>query len=266
MSATPRSKNHLKPPSPLWLFLEPRAIYEAAASVMAMPVLNKAPRGDGHGVLVLPGYLASDLSTEPLRAYLRHLGYRPFRWRLGRNLGLRPGLERRMAARLAEVRRRTDRRVSLIGWSLGGIYARELARQHPDSVRQVITLGSPFTGNPKANWSWRLFERTSGFKIDDMDPEEIAARQQTPPVPTTAIYSRSDGVTAWQCCVEQESDRSESVEVVGSHLGMGFNPLVLHVIADRLAQEPGQWRPFEREGLRKYLYPRPGHPTNRPAE
>ncbi|MEM7051252.1 MAG: alpha/beta hydrolase [Acidobacteriota bacterium] len=246
----------IRPPSPLWLMLEPRAVYEAAASVFALPVLRKAPRGDGHGVMVMPGFMASDLSTEPLRGYLNYLGYRPFRWRLGRNLGLRRGLERRMAARLASVRKRSGRPVTLIGWSLGGVFARELARENPDAVRQVITLGSPFTGSPKANWAWRLFEVTSGLKLDEMDPTDIAQRSEPLPVPSTAIFSRSDGITAWQCCVERHGEHSESIEVVGSHFGLGFNPVVLYTIADRLAQEEGRWRPFERHGLRRYFYPR----------
>ena len=144
------SKGSLKPPSNLLLLAEGRAFAEAAAGVLARPFLRRAPTGDGHPVLVLPGFLASDGSTVPLRRFLRDRGLLPYGWRQGRNLGPRPGVEERIFDRLQELRQRHGRKVSIVGWSLGGIYARELACRAPDDVRQVITLGSPFAGDPKA--------------------------------------------------------------------------------------------------------------------
>ena len=139
------------PPSRELLWLELRAIPELAAFFSMFPVLRLAPAGDGHPVLVLPGLGASDASTRPLRAFLRDRGYRAHGWKLGRNLGPRPGAEAGMQARLAELHARYGRPVSLFGWSRGGVFARELARRARAQVRSVITLGSPFAGEPRAS-------------------------------------------------------------------------------------------------------------------
>jgi pimeloyl-ACP methyl ester carboxylesterase len=219
MAASARSR--AQPARPLLLALEaPRAALEAQALVPALPLLRAAPRGDGHPVLVLPGFTASDLSTRVLRAYLRRRDYAAHGWQLGRNVGLEGEIGGRMRDRLLALHAEHGRRVSLVGWSLGGIYARELAKLAPGCVRQVITLGSPFALLPP------------------------------PPVPATAIYSRSDGVVAWQDCRELESARTDNVEIVGSHCGLGVNPLVLFAVADRLAQPESGWKPFDRSGWR----------------
>jgi pimeloyl-ACP methyl ester carboxylesterase len=238
----------VKAPSLLWLLLEGRAAGELATTLALRPLLRRLPRGDGHPVLLLPGFLASDISTRPLRGFLRDLGYWAHRWQLGRNLGLRDGLEERMSERLLTVHRRQNRKVSLLGWSLGGVYARVLAGRHPELVRSVITLGSPFAADTKANNSWRLYEWITGGRIEEIPHERIAEMRRTPPVPTTSIFSRSDGITAWRTSLQMEEEQAESIEVPGSHLGLGFNPLALYAIADRLAQAEGRWRPFFRPG------------------
>lgn len=243
------------PPSRQLLLLETRAVAELSAFFSMAPLLRLAPAGDGHPVLVLPGLAASDLSTRPLRAFLRDRGYRAHGWKLGSNFGLRPGVEPRMDERLAELHARYGREVSLIGWSLGGIYARELARRAPARVRCVITLGSPFAGAPRASNAWRLYESVSGRSVDDWPQREAA--KEPPPVPSTAIFSRSDGIVAWQGCLERESPSSENIEVESSHCGLGHHPAVLYAIADRLAQPQGRWRPFDRSGLRRLFYPDP---------
>ena len=143
-----RATDCVGPPSRLLLALEVRGILELQAFFAAYPLLRRAPRGDGHPVLVLPGLAASDVSTRPLRTYLRAQGYAAHGWKQGPNHGPRPGVETGMDARLAELAGRYQRKVSLIGWSLGGVFARELARRTPALVRQVITLGSPFAGSP----------------------------------------------------------------------------------------------------------------------
>lgn len=247
------------PPSPLLLLMESRALGELATTFALMPLLETGPTGDGHPVLVLPGFLASDLSTGTLRLFLKRKGFSPHRWHQGRNLGPIGDLEERLMARLETLQARYRRKVSVVGWSLGGIYARLLAHRNPDAVRAVITLGSPFNHDPKANNSWRLFEWVSGTLIDEVDPEKIELVRTPPPVPSAAIYSRTDGVTAWQCCVDyiEPGRRTENIEVPGSHCGLGCNPLALHAIADRLAQPEDRWSPFERSGLRRLLYPRP---------
>jgi len=259
-----------RPPSRELLVLELRAIWELTAFFASYPLLRLAPRGDGHPVLVLPGLAASDLSTRPLRRYLRDQGWWAHGWKLGPNHGPRPGVEARMQERLAELYARHGRKVSVVGWSLGGIFARELARRAPDQVRAVITLGSPFAGAPRASNAWRLYERASERKVEDYPGRE--RMKLPPPVPSTAIYTRSDGIVAWQGCLEREGPTSENIEVEGSHCGLGHNPLALYAIADRLSQPEGEWRPFDRSGMRAMVYrdPRrdadaPGHPLGAQA-
>lgn len=186
------------------LGLEQRAPFELALLVAAGPALALLPRGDGHPVLVVPGLAASDRSTFALRALVTRWGYPAYGWGLGRNAGRADGL----ADRLHEVVVRHGRPATVIGQSLGGVFARELARRHREQVRQVISLASPFrTVNP-----------------------------QPPPVPTTAIYSRTDGVVPWQACVDEPSADHENVEVDTSHIGMGVHPAVMVVVARRLAR------------------------------
>ena len=247
-----RTKPPDAPPSRELLLLEARALWELGAFFASYPLLRLSPRGDGHPVLVLPGLAAGDASTRPLRRFLADQGWTAYGWRLGPNHGPRPGAEDAMQARLAEIAERHGRKVSLVGWSLGGVFAREMARRAPHQVRQVVTLGSPFAGAPKASNAWRLYERLSGSKVEDWPHRETM--KSAPPVPSTAIYSRSDGIVAWQGCLEREGPLSENIEVPGSHCGLGHNPAALHAVADRLAQPEGAWRPFERRGARAFVY------------
>jgi hypothetical protein len=225
-------------PSAALLALEGRAWFEFASLIPTLPVLQAAPRGDGHPVLVLPGWLASDRSTQALRWFLRDRGYHAHGWRLGRNDGPSAEIVSGLAARLDALRARHGRRVSLVGWSLGGIYARELARRRPDDVRQVITLASPFR-DPDAT---SVFIARLAGRRPARSPDVLARLRSPLPVPTTAIYSRTDGIVAWQSCVEPRGPQSESIEVGTSHCGMGHHPAALLVIADRLAQPDGTWR------------------------
>src|SRR5438309_8625583 len=249
----------LDPPSRTLMFLEGRAIHELGAFLGALPLLSLAPSGDGHPVLVLPGLIASDTSTRPLRAFLRSRGYFVKGWGLGRNLGLREGVQDGMQDLVHELSDVHGRKISLIGWSLGGLYARQLAKMMPDRVRSVITLGSPFAGHPKATNAWRVYEMASGRRAEAEDEDEQfgGPLSTTPPVPTTAIFSRTDGICAWQGCMEKPSLRSENIEVESSHCGMGHHPAVVYAIADRLAQPEGKWAPFDRSGWRGLVYPDP---------
>jgi len=239
------------------MFLEGRAIQELGAFVGALPLLSLAPRGDGHPVLVLPGLIASDVSTGPLRAFLRGKGYQVSGWQQGRNLGLREGVQDEMVDLLVRMNNTSRRKVSLVGWSLGGLYARQLAKMMPERVRSVITLGSPFAGSPRSTNAWRVYEMASGRRADEEDPRFGGALSVPPPVPTTAIFSRTDGICAWQGCVEKTSAQSESIEVESSHCGMGHHPAAVYAVADRLAQPEGTWKPFERTGWRAMVYPDP---------
>ena len=249
--------NSLRPPSRTLMFLEGRALSELGAFVGALPLLSLAPRGDGHPVLVLPGLVASDVSTRPLRAFLKTRGYAVSGWRQGRNLGLREGVQHAMVDLVHELHDTYGQKVSLVGWSLGGLYARQLAKMMPGRVRSVITLGSPFASGPKATNAWRVYEMASGRRADEEDSRFGGSLSSAPPVPSTAIFSRTDGICAWQGCMEKTTATSESIEVESSHCGMGHHPAVVYAVADRLAQPEGQWAPFDRSGWRSLVYPNP---------
>ena len=256
----------IKRPSFLLAALETRVFYELGSLPMTLPFLQAAPKGDGHPVMVLPGFLTSDLSTLPLRMFLSSRNYASYGWGMGRNYGAGIDMEKGVPSdahtlkRLELLAEKHDRKVTLIGWSLGGVYARELARQRPDLVRQVITMGSPFNGrNPEATNVQGLFEHFSGHEISEITPELIEYISQPPPVPATAIFTRTDGVASWECCIEKDSDHTENIGVLSSHLGLGFNSLVLWIIADRMAQAEGEWKPFDRRGLKSILYTDANH-------
>ncbi len=234
----------IAPPRLALLALEGRALLELGAMVAAWPTLARSPRGDGHPVLVLPGFLASDRSTGPLRAFLRGRGYRTHGWGRGMNLGPWPEVLPALDERLRALALRHQRKVSLVGWSLGGVFARALARRAPDSVRQVITLASPLRAF-HANSLGRLFGSRAGGP--QALPEIFARAGEPLPVPTTAIVSRSDGIVAWQSCTEAPGPLRETIEVRSSHCGMGHHPAALLIVANRLAQVEGAWRPFHEE-------------------
>ena len=236
--------------------LETRAIGELYLYAWMYPLLHMAPRGDGHPVLVLPGFLASGSSTAPLRHILKRIGYKGHRWKLGRNMGpLHIALERVME-RMHELRYRYDSKVSLIGWSLGGIYARELAWMAPDDVRQVITLGTPFRHH-HSTAATALYHSINGHYSEHVDPEIIERAERPPPVPCTSIYTKSDGVVPWQCSIDVKSAETENVRVYGSHCGLGHNPSALWAIMDRLALPEGGWKPFDRRRHRLWAFPEP---------
>ena len=243
-----------------WLLaMEFRAPWEFGAILPAWFTLRRAPAGDGYGVIVFPGLSASDASTAPLRAYLQSLGYRPSGWNQGFNFGPRAGVLKTAQWQLEETAQTTGRAVSLIGWSLGGIYARELAKEYPHLVRSVITLGTPFAGSHKSTNAWRLYELTSGR---DLARETARYDLPTAPLaPTTSVFSRTDGIVAWQASLQGASKtnpNTENIEVVASHVGLGLNPSAWWAVADRLAQPEGNWKPFERKpGLHGIVFPDP---------
>lgn len=247
--------DHSHRPSKLLLLAEGRAIYDAAAGLPVVALKKFLRQGDNHPVLVFPGFLASSRSTRPLRNFLADLGYRAHRWKLGYNMGYSYKLHYGMRDRVTELVERYGEKISLVGWSLGGVYARELAREMPDIVRQVVTMGSPFRGHPSSSNVYRIFNMFTEVPYDEMPNSFLQHMAHPPPVPTTALYTRGDGVVAWQSTVEI-SDRHdvENIHVGGAHMGLGFNPRVLLVLADRLAQPEGQWKPFKPPFFMKPLF------------
>ncbi len=254
--------DHHPAPNAWLLALELRAPWELWSVLPSWPALAKAPVGDGHPVIVFPGLSASDGSTLPLRAYLNNLGYDISGWNQGYNFGPRAGVLETAKRQVRETAEASGEAVSLVGWSLGGVYARELAKELPQHVRSVITLGTPFSGSHKSTNAWRLYELTSGRSIaQEVENFDLPA---APPVPTTSIYSRTDGVVAWPASLQapcQNNPHTENVEVFASHIGLGLNPSAWWVVADRLAQAAGQWKPFERAGkLQQWVFPDPTRP------
>lgn len=246
--AEPQDQGRWRAPALPLMLAEVRGILEFNTSLLLSPLLMRAPRGDGHPVLALPGFLASDLSMAPLRKYLDQLGYDTHAWQMGRNTGGVARMRGGLRDRLAGIHAATGRKVSIVGWSLGGIYARDLALQAPELVRYVVTLGSPFAGDVRATNATRLYEAMSGETVDD-NLEIRRAIAGDLPVPTSSIFSRTDGIVNWRTCVLRASDTAENIEVhLASHIGLGVNSAALWAIADRLAQPEGEFSPFDRSG------------------
>ena len=232
-----------------------RSMAEFGALSMTRPILSQVPRGDGHPVLVLPGLGASDLSTVVLRRFLTQFGYRSYPWGLGTNLGPTAKISAGMPARLGSLRARSGQKVSIIGWSLGGIFARRLAREAPDLVRQVITLGSPFRLQDHRHSNARVFYNLyRNWHVEELR-QPLEEGLGPLPVPATSIYSRRDGIVSWRACIDVTSDRAENIEVRSSHFGFGHHPAALYAMADRLAQPQGEWKPFRAPPGLRGLFP-----------
>ena len=237
-------------PSLQWLGLEPwRAALEFGSHS-----LSRSPRGfksDGHPVIIFPGMATGATAVSPLRRYCEDLGYAAADWGWGLNAGPQGDMERWLAEltrHIADMLEPFEQTATLIGWSLGGIYAREVGKKLAPKVRQIVTLGTPFNAaddHTRVGWIYQLLNGNAPALTTQLSTQLRSA----PPIPTTSIYSRSDGVVAWQTCLHDELAKQqgqvEDIEVNGSHLGLGWNNKALRVIADRLAQPPGNWRRYE---------------------
>ena len=236
--------------------LEMRALLELGSfHLLRRQLLRLSPPGDGHPVLMLPGFLGADGSTGGLRKFLNQVGYAAYPWQQGRNPGFRRDIYESLQARLQELADSHLCKVSLIGHSLGGIYSRTLAVEHPDLVRQVITLGTPFHIDrtaTKLGPVGRLYERMNPHSTGESEFQMTLA-VKTPEVPSTSIYSKGDGIAPWRLCLDEEGEATENVRVPGSHSAMPFNLLACFVVADRLAQPEHDWQPFKATGMAKLL-------------
>ena len=244
-----------KGPALFWTLTEGgRASVEMTSFIMLRRLMKRLPKGDGHPVIVFPGFVASDRSTKPMRKLLDDLGYDTYGWGLGRNLKFNDTREAKMNLLLEKVYKTHGRKVSLVGWSLGGVFAREVAKSNPDMVRGVISLGSPISGDMDHSNAGRLYEFFNG-KPDAKMETRLKSISIAPSVPTTSIYTKTDGVVAWKGSIQRPGKTpSENICVPASHIGLGVNPLVMYALADRLAQAEGKWAPFKAEGLKRFAF------------
>ncbi len=239
---SPLSFHSQSPPLALLASEPARALVDFVASRAP-----KAPAavGDGHRVIVYPGLGAGKWSTSRLRSALDAAGFESVDWGFGQNRGPRGSLTHwldQLSAAAEEESARDGRTVSLVGWSLGGIYAREIARAVPAAIRQVVTLGSPFGAEADATHAGWLYRLLSGTK-PPQSPRYLKDLRRALPVPSTSVFSKADGIVPWQGCLQTEGPQSENVEVPGvSHLGMGTHRAVLALVAERLAQPEGAWK------------------------
>jgi pimeloyl-ACP methyl ester carboxylesterase len=238
--------------------LEVRALFEMASLPYSLPMLMHAPMGDGHPVLLLPGFMGSESSLVALELFLRSRGYNVQTWGLGRNVGFRPGHASAIEQKIRYLHHETGRKVSLVGWSLGGVFALYGAHEASECVRNVVTLGSPLTVDASGSAVpsllkalYRLVAHPMGSAAHSMQPRAKRMRDGRPlAVPMSCLYSLSDGVVPPQeATIQGDPSLQENIRVWGSHVGLGFNPLVLHIVADRLAQPEGQWKPYEPSGV-----------------
>jgi hypothetical protein len=243
--------NNAHGPSKILLSLEPiRGISEYGLSwLMNVPLKSVCHKGDGHPVLVFPGLGGGDGTTQYLRMFLNDIGYNANPWKLGRNLGPRKGMEAMITSledRLRQIYEGSgNQQVSVIGWSLGGIYAREVAKRLPDMVRQVITLGTPFKATAGGTNAAGLYEVLSGDN-SHKDPNVMAEIAIPPSVPFTSIYSKTDGVVHWECSLEDSGHNTENIEIPGaSHMGLGHNPIAMYLISHRLQNTRDTWVPYK---------------------
>ncbi len=221
-----------------------RAAIEYAGLLLTKSACEKS--GDGHPVVIFPGLGTDGRSVEPLRMFCDELGFTGLEWGRGLNTGPKGDIDAWIADLALHVRALVSRkpeRMTLIGWSLGGIYAREVAKLLDGQVRQVITIGTPFAGSPDCT-NVGLFYRLLSGQRAVLDPAMGARFACAPPVPTTSIYSRSDGVVSWRACLQAGGGQVQNIEVDGSHCGLGWNRKVRAVIADRLALPDGGWKPY----------------------
>ena len=227
----------LRPPKPSLKFLEARALLEAGSLIPNAPSLLTQPRGDGRPVVLMPGFLADDRSMWPLRGFLRYLGYDARGWGLGLNGGGPQECAERFLNGLDDSVQ-GEHRLTLIGWSLGGVVARIVAMERPEAVREVITLGTPVEGGPKYTTAGAYYARKRGLDLDEFEKHVHEQNQRGLQVPLTVVYSRSDAVVAWRAAVDRYNPQAKHIEVPGSHIGLGFSPRVWRIIARTLAQQP----------------------------
>ncbi len=233
-----------------------RALTELGISYPYQSLRKPECDGDGHPVMILPGFMSSKFSTGLLRDFVNKSGYTVFDWGLGRNLGKVEYMDALIAS-VEKIYAKYNQKVSLIGWSLGGVFAREIAKARPDLIRQVITLGSPFQDIKQPNniaWLYTLI--SGGKRVENTNIHFLSKLPLPAPVPSTAIYTKEDGIVPWEACVEIKEDAlHQNIQVRGSHCGLGVNTSVFWIIADRLKRKKEDWAHFKpQNAMTEFLF------------
>jgi len=259
MSRRPVARHgHIGPPSAWSSLLESRVFMEMALLPASLPLLMEAPQGDGHPVLLVPGFMAGESSLVALRMFLQSKGYDVHTWGLGRNVGFRSKHANALPQKIRYLHHITGRKVSLVGWSLGGVFSFYAAQSTQECVRSIITLGSPVSVDVGGNQSpptlkalYRLVSHRMGASAHLMQPRAKAMREHRRlPIPTSCLYSLTDGVVPPQeATIDGDPVLHENIRVPSSHVGLGFNGIVLSVVANRLAEPEVAWQPFAPQGM-----------------
>lgn len=228
------------------LFREPLGLTELFNILPAWDILKSLPNGSGQPVMVIPGLTTNDASTAIIRTFLKSKNFNVYGWSQGVNIKYTPELEERLIRRLEMIRNRHGQRVTIIGWSLGGITMRLLASHAPEHIDQLIALGAPFAnirGKTRVNWWYKLL---TGETVDDFPAEWAQQIKDQPLMPSTSIYSKTDGMVSWEYCMDWNTGpQTQNIEVYCNHLGFGMNPSVWCIVHDRLMQEEGTWEHFD---------------------
>jgi pimeloyl-ACP methyl ester carboxylesterase len=261
---------HVGSPKAFHSLLEPRCLIEMALLPATLPLLMDAPSGDGQPVLLVPGFLAGEATLVALKVFLENKGFNVHTWGLGRNVGFQSKHANALPQKIRYLHHITGRKVSLVGWSLGGSFSFHSAESTMDCVRSIITMGSPVSLDIGGNKSpsalkaiYRLVAHRQGALAHLMQPRAKTMRERRRlPIPTSCMYSLSDGVVPPQeATIDGNPEMHENIQVPGSHIGMGFNGIILSIVADRLAQPEGAWKPFEPQGrLKRVLELTVGNP------
>jgi len=215
--------------------------------------------GDGHPVLVIPGVFNKDDATAPLRHFLKKVGYTTYPWELGRNMG-KEGYLDQLGDKIQRIHEETGEQISIIGISLGGIYARELAKAYPKIIRQVITMGTPFNNLMAETHLYKIFKLVKYRKEEKDLNYELIKDFPNPPkkVPCTSIYTKEDGIVPWENCIQHDPPNNfQNIQVHGSHFGLVLNLSVWNIVENRLQLNGENWIPFSSQSVvaDKFLYP-----------
>ena len=259
-----------RPPKLIYTLLEGRGLFEAASLPFLLPLLQATPRGDGHPVLLVPGFAASDATLVGLRVFLRTRGYHVETWGFGQNTGFQRKFTQALEQKLRHMHHRHQRKVSVVGWSLGGVYAFYAAHCAPECVRCVVSLGGPMRVTADTDQVPLPVKALYRYFAHPMGPvahvSNVRARllRAPLPLPSVCIYSTTDGIVPPDAArIDEQASPHENIWVPGSHLGLGFNAAVMWVLADRLSQPEGAWQSFAPEGMLGALYERAALYANR---